>query len=75
MDEGYIVCECGKFAFVYSAEILRQLPKDYRGELCQDCKFWMCNIKYLPKENEVKEGFCDTCDPLEHPKCNKCVGC
>ncbi|SRR6266496_650327 len=32
--QGYAICGCEKFAFVWRAELLRWLPTDYHGELC-----------------------------------------
>jgi hypothetical protein len=33
-EQGYAACNCGKFAFVFRAELLCFKPKDYPGELC-----------------------------------------
>lgn len=45
---GYEICKCGKFAFIYSADVLRQLPAGYVGELCPECGLWMCAVDKLP---------------------------
>ena len=54
---GYVVCECGEFAHVFRAEVLRNLPEGYRGELCKQCDLWMCRVnKIHPSEATPKEG-------------------
>ena len=44
---GYEACECGKYAHIFRAEVLRRLPAGYSGELCRECNLWMCAIEYL----------------------------
>lgn len=44
---GYVVCGCGKFAHVFRAAVLKQLPKGYDGELCQECSCWMVSVEKL----------------------------
>lgn len=46
-ERGYAVCDCGKFAFVFRAELLRFKPKDYHGELCPDCNQWTCSLEVV----------------------------
>ena len=46
-QQGYAICECGKFAFVFRAELLRYKPKDYHGELCPDCDQWTCSLEVV----------------------------
>lgn len=45
MERGYAVCGCGKYAFVFRAELLRFKPKDYLGELCPECNQWTCSLE------------------------------
>lgn len=53
--QGFIVCDCGKFAHIFRAEILRKLPPDYHGELCPECYGWMCSVEQLKKAGLMKE--------------------
>jgi hypothetical protein len=53
--KGFEVCECGKFAFIYSDKILRTLPSDYVGELCPQCNMWVCDIRHLTQRAGDKE--------------------
>lgn len=46
-EQGYFVCDCGRFAHVWRASVLKRLPRDYHGELCPDCKLWMCGLEKL----------------------------
>ena len=48
-----MVCSCGKFAHVMRAEVLRSLPADYSGELCQECGMWMCRVDLLEASEEA----------------------
>jgi len=50
----WLVCDCGKFAYIMSAAVLKKLPKDYHGECCPDCNLYMCAVDKLPKEVEAK---------------------
>ena len=43
----YAVCDCGKFAFVFRAELLRHKPEDYHGQLCPDCAQWTCSLEVV----------------------------
>ena len=45
--QGFAVCDCGKFAHVFWAEVLRRLPQGYSGELCPECSLWMCSVEKL----------------------------
>ena len=45
--QGYFVCECGKFAFVFSTAVLATLPAGYNGEWCAECSMWMCSVEKL----------------------------
>lgn len=53
-QQGYGVCDCGLFAFVWRAELLRWMPKDYHGELCHDCGSWMCSLAKLRAAEATK---------------------
>jgi hypothetical protein len=44
---GFCICGCGKFVHVFSASVLQKLPRDYHGELCPECKLWMCSVVRL----------------------------
>lgn len=46
--QGYVVCECGKFAHVMHAALLRQLPAGYHGEICPECSSFMVAVDKLP---------------------------
>lgn len=46
-EKGYAICDCGKFAFVFRAELLRWKPKDYHGELCSECDQWTCSVEIV----------------------------
>ncbi len=46
----YEICECRKFAFLIDAESVASLPDGYVGELCPECKLWMCAIDKLPNK-------------------------
>jgi len=50
IKQGYAVCECGKYAHVFKAAVLKQLPDDYHGEICPDCNLFMVAVDKLPKE-------------------------
>ncbi len=54
--QGYAICECGKFAFVWRAELLRWIPSGYHGELCQECQTWTCSIEKLRIAEENKRN-------------------
>lgn len=45
--QGYMICECGKYAFVFRASVLLRLPVGYDGEICPDCRLWMVAIDKL----------------------------
>ena len=51
MKRGYGVCECGKYAFVFSGRAVARLPKGYSGELCKECSRWMVRVDLLKEEN------------------------
>jgi len=45
--QGFVICACGKFAYVFRAEVLRCLPREYKGECCVECGMWMCSVAKL----------------------------
>jgi len=45
--QGYAICGCEKFAFVWKAELLRWMPAGYQGELCAECATWTCSVEKL----------------------------
>ncbi len=47
LRDGYTVCACGKYAYIYRVAVLRRLPDGYAGELCPKCHFWMCAVNKL----------------------------
>ena len=50
LEQGYTICGCGKYAYIFRASTLSRLPKGYNGELCQKCSSWMIAVeKLLPK--------------------------
>ena len=46
-EQGYVVCNCGKYAHVFRASTLARLPKDYTGELCKECSCLMVVVEKL----------------------------
>lgn len=47
MDEhqsGHSPCQCGEFTHIFRAQVLKQLPRGYSGELCPRCDLWMCRL-------------------------------
>lgn len=53
--QGYVVCQCGTFCHIFRAAVLKRLPRDYHGELCPDCKLYMCAVSKLQPTN-VRDG-------------------
>ena len=45
--QGYAICGCEKFAFVWRTSLLRYMPEDYHGELCEECSTWTCSVEKL----------------------------
>ena len=46
-EQGYAVCNCGKYAHVFRAATLAKLPKEYNGELCKECSCLMVAVEML----------------------------
>ena len=53
-QQGYAICGCEKFAFVWRAELLRWIPPEYHGELCEECGTWTCSVEKLRIAEENK---------------------
>lgn len=47
IGQGYEICECGTYAYIYAAKILHLLPSNYSGEICPQCEFWVCDVRHL----------------------------
>ena len=48
IKQGYIVCECEKYAHIIAARIVDQLPKDYTaGEYCYECNTYVVDVDKL----------------------------
>ena len=45
--KGYTVCPCGRFAHVFRAAVLANLPQGYMGDLCPECGLLMVAINKL----------------------------
>ena len=54
IGRGYAICGCGKYAHVFRADVLWQLPKDYHGECCAECQFWMVALEKLTPSVEIQ---------------------
>jgi hypothetical protein len=52
--QGYAICGCESFAFVWSAGLLRWLPPGYHGELCPECQSWTCSVEKLKAAEEAR---------------------
>ncbi len=52
--QGYALCDCGAFAFVWRAELLHWFPPGYHGELCPQCVTWACSVEKLGIAEEAK---------------------
>ena len=46
-NQGFVVCDCGKFAHVIKTSVVLALKDGYRGELCPECSLWMCSLDKL----------------------------
>lgn len=52
--QGYAICGCEKYAFVWRAELLRWLLPGYHGECCQECQTWTCSVETLRMAEDAK---------------------
>jgi hypothetical protein len=52
--QGYAICGCEMFAFVWRAELLRWMPPGYHGELCPECQAWTCSVAKLRAAEDAK---------------------
>jgi hypothetical protein len=48
IEQGYILCPCGKYAHVTDHRVLRGLPREYSGEMCAECHCLMMPVGRLP---------------------------
>jgi hypothetical protein len=46
-EQGYAICNCGKYAYVFRAATLARLPKGYNGDLCKECSCLMVAVEML----------------------------
>ena len=46
-EQGYTICDCGKYAHVFRASTLSRLPKGYNGEHCRECSCLMVAVEML----------------------------
>lgn len=53
--QGFCICACGKYAFVFRNSIVNQLVDGYSGELCPECMMWMCSIDKLKEAGVIQE--------------------
>jgi hypothetical protein len=44
--QGYEICECGKYAYVYLSAVLEKLPRGCE-KWCDKCKAWMIPVEAL----------------------------
>lgn len=54
-QQGYVLCNCGKYVHAFKAEVVRRLPEGYTGELCTQCYLWMIATNKLPVKFEEPE--------------------
>ncbi len=47
LQRGFIVCDCGKYAYVFRASVLSRLQGDQVGETCAECGQYMVSIEKL----------------------------
>jgi len=68
-EQGYAICGCEKYAFVWRAELLRWMPSGYHGELCPECQTWTCSVEKLrmAEENKRKGELPDRTFKAETP--------
>ena len=52
--QGYAICGCEKFAFVWRSELMRWLPAGYHGELCPECQTWTCSVEKVRLAEDAK---------------------
>ena len=44
MSRGYVVCKCGKYAHVFSADLLACIHGTEIGETCKECGAYMMPV-------------------------------
>jgi hypothetical protein len=47
MQRGFIVCNCGTYAYVFRGHVLTKLPGGQVGELCAECGAYMVRVEKL----------------------------
>ena len=52
-EQGYAICNCGKYAHVFRSAPLARLPKGYNGELCKECSCLMVAVEKLIPNAEL----------------------
>ena len=52
LQQGWIVCSCGRYAYVTSAAVLQKIEPGYNGELCRACGMWICAVEKLPETTQ-----------------------
>jgi hypothetical protein len=46
-QRGFIVCDCGRYAYVFLGHVLDKLPGGQVGELCVECGAYMVRVEKL----------------------------
>ena len=64
IHNGYVICGCGQYAYIFKDEVMRRLPAGYNGELCPDCK-----LQVVPVEKMIELGIIDSKNKKECQKC------
>ncbi len=55
IGNGVMLCDCGKYAYVSSAEVTRLLPRLAVLELCGRCGSWMLPARWLAEAGMAVE--------------------
>lgn len=50
--EGFIICECGKYAHVISSAVLAKFDREYRGEMCDECSCMMVAVDRINSNDD-----------------------
>lgn len=54
-EQGFVMCDCGKFAYIMKSSVVSKLRNGYSGELCPECNRWMCSVEELRKAGLINE--------------------
>lgn len=54
LKQGYAVCDCGKYAYVFDISTLSRLPEGYHGEFCKECSFQMVAVEKLTPNAQLE---------------------